>query len=201
MYGWRRYSRCASRDWSWRRSTPSATGPGRSRRAGQGRRPHGAERAGPAPRVAYTGARRLAGVETLRARARRNGERIVAVTFLLGGRPVGTDTTAPFELDVDASQLPTGRHRLGIEAVDRLGRRKAAKAGARERHAAGGARDPDRHARNVPPRAASARGRARDRPPRPRALRRPAPRGGREHAPGRAPGRGRCSRPPPAAGR
>ena len=41
--------------------------------------------------------------------------------------PVGTDTTAPFELDVDASQLPAGRHRLGIEAVDRLGGRKAAK--------------------------------------------------------------------------
>ena len=89
--------------------------------------PMPAERAGPAPRVAYTGPRRLAGIETLRARARQNGERIVAVTFRLDGRPVGTDTTAPFELDVDASQLPAGRHRLGIEAVDRLGRRKAAK--------------------------------------------------------------------------
>ena len=88
--------------------------------------PMPAERAGPAPRVAYTGPRRLAGIETLRARAGRNRERIVAVTFLLDGRPVGTDTTAPFELDVDAAQLPAGRHRLGVEAVDRLGRRKAA---------------------------------------------------------------------------
>ena len=64
-----------------------------------------AERAGPAPRVAYTG---LAGSRASRrsAPAQRRNERIVAVTFLLGGRPVGTDTTAPFELDVDACSRP-----------------------------------------------------------------------------------------------
>jgi hypothetical protein len=89
--------------------------------------PMPAESAGPAPRLAYAGPRRLSGVETLRARVGSQRGRFVAVTFLLDGRPLGTDTTAPFELDVDASLLPAGRHRVGIEAVDRLGRRKAAK--------------------------------------------------------------------------
>jgi hypothetical protein len=77
----------------------------------------------PAPRAAYTGPRRLSGVEKLRARVARSGGRIVAVTFLLDGEPLGTDTTAPFALDVDASLLPAGRHRLGVAAVDRLGGR------------------------------------------------------------------------------
>ena len=77
----------------------------------------------PAPRVAYTGPRRLEGIATLRARVRRAGARIVAVTFLLDGEPLGTDTTAPYRLDVDASLLPPGRHRLRVAAVDRLGAR------------------------------------------------------------------------------
>ena len=80
-----------------------------------------------AAKVAYAGPRHLDGVEELRARVGRTGGRIVAVTFLLEGEPLGTDTTEPFGLDVDASQLPAGRHQLGVEAVDRLGGRHAAK--------------------------------------------------------------------------
>jgi hypothetical protein len=90
--------------------------------------PMPAETTAPAARIAYGGPRRLAGVETLRARVGRAGGRIVAVTFLLDGAPLGTDTTAPFELDVDASLLPAGKRRLGVAAVDRLGGRSAAPA-------------------------------------------------------------------------
>ena len=88
--------------------------------------PMPAEPAGPASRLAYAGPRRLSGVDSLRARVGRESGRIVAVTFLLDGQPLGTDTTAPFELDVDASRLPAGQHRLGVAAVDRLGGRIAA---------------------------------------------------------------------------
>jgi hypothetical protein len=47
----------------------------------------------------------------------------VAVTWRLDGRPLGTDTTAPYALDLDASRLPHGGHRIDVEAVDRLGGR------------------------------------------------------------------------------
>ena len=49
--------------------------------------------------------------------------RIVAVTFRVDGRPLGTDTTAPYALDLDETEMPAGRHALSVEAVDRLGRR------------------------------------------------------------------------------
>ena len=83
---------------------------------------------GPAARVAYAGPRRLEGAETLRARVTRTGERIVAVTFLLDGEPIGTDTTRPFALDVDASLLAPGTHRVRVAAVDRLGARTSGRA-------------------------------------------------------------------------
>jgi Right handed beta helix region len=74
-------------------------------------------------RLAYAGPRRLEGVATLRARVRRGGARIVAVTFLLDGEPLGTDTRAPWRLDVDASALRKGRHGMRVVAVDSLGAR------------------------------------------------------------------------------
>jgi len=76
---------------------------------------------GPGPEVAYTGPRRLSGLTTLRARTA--GEGVVAVTFMLDRRPLGTDTTAPYSLDIDAGALARGTHRLRAAAVDRLGRR------------------------------------------------------------------------------
>jgi hypothetical protein len=81
----------------------------------------------PAPpaRAAYTGPRRLEGVATLRARVRRGSSRIVAVTFLLDGEPLGTATRPPFRLDVDASLLQPGRHRVRVAAVDAMGARVA----------------------------------------------------------------------------
>jgi len=82
----------------------------------------------PAARVTYAGPRRLEGVETLRARVARARERIVAVTFLVDGDPVGTDTKAPFALDVDTSRLAAGRHRMRVTAVDRLGTRASGRA-------------------------------------------------------------------------
>ena len=84
------------------------------------------EVAGPPARVAYTGPRRLEGVATLRARVRRGGARIVAVTFRLGGRPLGTATRPPFRLDVDASRLDAGR--MQVVAVDSLGGRTRSRA-------------------------------------------------------------------------
>jgi hypothetical protein len=79
---------------------------------------------GPGPEVRYAGPHgSLAGPVLLRARAHSAGARIVAVTFRLDGRPLGTDTAPPYTLDVDAGALPPGRHRLGVEAVDRLGGR------------------------------------------------------------------------------
>jgi Right handed beta helix region len=75
------------------------------------------------PTLRYAGPRGIAGRTTLRADARRGSVRTVAVTFLLDGRPLGTDTTAPFALDVEAGLLPPGRHGLRLAAVDALGGR------------------------------------------------------------------------------
>ena len=81
-------------------------------------------------RVRYTGPHRLAGRVGLRASVHAGGARVVAVTFLIAGSPVGTDTTAPYRLDVDAARLPRGRHGVQVEAVDRLGvRARSALAG------------------------------------------------------------------------
>jgi parallel beta helix pectate lyase-like protein/Big-like domain-containing protein len=84
--------------------------------------------AGPSSRVVYTGPRRLRGFATLRARVYNARARIVAVTFRLDGRPLGTDTRPPYRLDVDASALAEGGHRLGVVAVDSLGSRTRGRA-------------------------------------------------------------------------
>jgi parallel beta-helix repeat protein len=67
--------------------------------------------------------RRHAGIVVLRASVRGARARIVAVTFLLDGHPLGSDTTAPYVLDLDETEMPRGTHALSVEAVDRLGRR------------------------------------------------------------------------------
>ena len=109
-----------------------ATQRGSSPSAGAARSRIGAavaiEHSRPATTVAYAGPRRLEGIQTLRARVEPAGARIVAVTFLLDGEPLGTDTTVPYALDVDASLLPPGRHRLRVTAVDRLGGRTSGRA-------------------------------------------------------------------------
>jgi parallel beta-helix repeat protein len=61
----------------------------------------------------------------LQARASAGSGRVVAVTFLLDGRPLGSDTTQPYALDVDPAFLPKGRHQLSVVAVDSLGRRRS----------------------------------------------------------------------------
>jgi parallel beta-helix repeat protein len=61
----------------------------------------------------------------LKARAEASSGRVIAVTFLLDGRPLGSDTTRPYELDVDPAALPEGRHDLRVAAVDSLGRRRS----------------------------------------------------------------------------
>jgi hypothetical protein len=79
----------------------------------------------PAARVTVARPRAGAGGTTLlRARVRGARERIVAVTFELDGRPLGTDTTAPYAFDVDPSALPA-RGALRAVAIDRIGRRAA----------------------------------------------------------------------------
>ena len=75
----------------------------------------------------FLGPRRLTKPGTLDARARAYSSRVVAVTFTLDGRPLGSDTIAPYELDVDPALLPAGRHRLRVAAVDSLGRRASSR--------------------------------------------------------------------------
>ncbi len=72
--------------------------------------------------VAYRGPRTLRGRITLRAKVG-DDTRVVAATFMLAGRPLGTVTQAPWALDVDAALLPDGPVSLSVSAVDRLGRR------------------------------------------------------------------------------
>ena len=80
------------------------------------------------PGLRYAGPRRVSGRSTLHAQVRRGSARTVAVTFLLDGEPLGTDTTPPFALDVEAGLLPPGRHRLRLAAVDALGGRVQSRA-------------------------------------------------------------------------
>ena len=62
---------------------------------------------------------------TLHAAARARSGRVVAVTFLLDGKPLGSDTIAPFTFPLDPGLVRPGRHRLTVEAVDSHGRRSA----------------------------------------------------------------------------
>jgi parallel beta-helix repeat protein len=78
-----------------------------------------------APKVEYLGPESVNAPTRLKARATARSGRVVAVTFVLDGRPLGSDTTAPYELDVDAGGLPEGRHKLRVDAVDSLGRRSS----------------------------------------------------------------------------
>jgi hypothetical protein len=61
----------------------------------------------------------------LRAVVRRTRARIVAVTFYGGARALGTDTTAPYRLDVVPSDLPSASTSVHAVIVDRFGRRSA----------------------------------------------------------------------------
>lgn len=85
--------------------------------------------AGKPPEIEYLGPQKVTGPSSLSARATARSGRIVAVTFLLDGRPLGSDTTRPYALDVDPAFLPHGRHELSVEAVDSLGRRRSAAGG------------------------------------------------------------------------
>ncbi len=72
--------------------------------------------------VAYRGPHALRGRIRLRAKVRDN-TRVLAATFMLADRPLGTVTQAPWILDVDAALLPDGPASLDVVAVDRLGQR------------------------------------------------------------------------------
>jgi parallel beta-helix repeat protein len=80
-----------------------------------------------APSVRFVGPDRVTRRTRLEATARAQRGRVVAVTFLLAGRPLGSDTTKPYALDVDPALLPPGSHRLEVEAVDSMGRRSSTK--------------------------------------------------------------------------
>ena len=83
---------------------------------------------GSSPTVELLGPERLTKPVELGANARAlPGSRVAAVSWFLDGRPLGSDTTKPFRLDVDPALLPQGRHRLRVEAVDSLGRRRSTK--------------------------------------------------------------------------
>jgi parallel beta-helix repeat protein len=49
----------------------------------------------------------------------------VAVTFLLDGAPLGSDTLAPYTFDLDPGLVHPGGHRLRVAVVDNLGRRRS----------------------------------------------------------------------------
>jgi hypothetical protein len=65
------------------------------------------------------------GVLELHATASSRGARVAAVTFLLDGRVLGSDTTAPYSLELPARELGAGPLRLRALAVDARGRRAA----------------------------------------------------------------------------
>jgi parallel beta-helix repeat protein len=84
--------------------------------------------ASPPVEVSYRGPGQvLKGEISLRATATARGARVVAVTFVIDGVAIGSDTTPPYTLDVSTRQLPPGVHRLRVTAVDTLGRRAATK--------------------------------------------------------------------------
>jgi len=85
--------------------------------------PTAAPPAGAPPSVRYLGPERLTHAVELRAAAKPSSGRVVAATFLLDGKPLGSDTTPPFKLDVEPALLPRGEHKIRVEAVDNLGRR------------------------------------------------------------------------------
>jgi parallel beta-helix repeat protein len=53
---------------------------------------------------------------------------VVAVTFVLDGAPLGSDTVAPYALQLDPALVRVGTHRLRVTAVDSLGRRRSTEA-------------------------------------------------------------------------
>jgi Periplasmic copper-binding protein (NosD) len=74
--------------------------------------------------VTYTGERGGFGTALdLQASAGTRGARIVAVTFLLDGRPLVSSTVPPYARSIRIETLPSGRHRLSVAAVDSDGRR------------------------------------------------------------------------------
>jgi len=62
---------------------------------------------------------------TLKASAKARSGRVVAVTFLLDGTPLGSDTIAPYTFQLDPGLVRVGRHRLTAVAVDSHGRRSS----------------------------------------------------------------------------
>lgn len=75
--------------------------------------------------VRYTGGSHVAADSVLYANAAARGARVVAVTFFIDGRPVGSDTTKPYALDLTGHVAKPGAHRVRVVAVDSLGRRAA----------------------------------------------------------------------------
>ncbi|MGZ4332857.1 MAG: right-handed parallel beta-helix repeat-containing protein [Gaiellaceae bacterium] len=70
----------------------------------------------------------MSGPVTLRAEAHGGGARVAAVTFLVDGAPLGSDTTAPYSLGLDPTLVGGGRHTVRVIAVDDLGRRASSRA-------------------------------------------------------------------------
>jgi parallel beta-helix repeat protein len=62
---------------------------------------------------------------TLEAAAKARSGRIVAVTFLLDGVPLGSDTVAPYRILLDPGLVRPDSHLLRAVAVDSLGRRRS----------------------------------------------------------------------------
>src|SRR5689334_13916276 len=58
---------------------------------------------------------------TLKAAVKARTGRIVAVTFMLDGKPLGSDTKAPYRLLLDPETVAPGQHGLRAIAVDSLG--------------------------------------------------------------------------------
>jgi parallel beta-helix repeat protein len=78
---------------------------------------------GSAARVVAETSRGADGAVLVHAAVKRPRARTVAVSFFAGDRALGTDTTAPYRLDVAPGDLAGGRHPVRAVAVDRLGRR------------------------------------------------------------------------------
>jgi Right handed beta helix region len=74
-------------------------------------------------RVTYSGPRTLTEGTALRAATPLPPQRVVAVSFMLDGVPVGSDTTSPYAVPLLPGEVTPGKHALTLQLVERTGSR------------------------------------------------------------------------------
>jgi hypothetical protein len=73
------------------------------------------------PSDTYTGPTAISGIANLTATTTRPN--VVAMTWLLDGKAVGTSSVSPYTFDANAALLPAGSHTMTVQSVDQDGNR------------------------------------------------------------------------------